>query len=178
MPDRCDNGSVGVIVSNEAGQFLLFDRATPPVGAAPPAGHVDGHDSWDAAARAEVAEETGLTVGTIRLITGGWRPNVCRRKPGRAGYGHEWRVYWAYVTGQPLNPSARETRNMRWVPESRLQQLANLTAAYARGRLSAERFAQAPGIEPVWVRWLANAGLILMSPPDLVEIEFLAARRP
>ena len=172
-PRRCDNTSVGVLIWH-GGRLLVFDRATFPPGVAPAAGHVDEHGGWEAAARAEVAEETGLMVTRLTRLGGGWRANRCRREPGPRGTGHHWRVYEAAVTGD-LAPSARETRNMRWVARRDLQILALRTAAYASGRLTAAEFAADPGIEPVWVRWLHDAGIVgsLIGQEDLTEIDRL-----
>jgi len=165
---RCDNTSVGVIIADGYGNYLLFDRNTFPPGTAPPAGHVDGHGSYEDAARAEVQEETGLTVISLAYITGGWRDNKCRRAPGPAGTGHEWRVYLATVAGD-LDPSPRETRNARWLNRDDMQSLACQTAWHAQG------LRDEPGIEPVWVQWLADSGLVVMHPHSLAQIDRIAA---
>ena len=171
MPQPCDNRSVGVIITDGHGKYLLFDRATFPPGTAPVAGHVDDHGSYEAAAFAEVREETGLEVRTLRLVTGGWRDNKCRRAPGPKGTGHQWQVYEATVTGD-LRPSLRETRNARWLPRVALQALTVQTSWHARGLRST------PGIEPVWVQWLIDAGLgVVLHPTALADIDRLAAGR-
>jgi 8-oxo-dGTP pyrophosphatase MutT (NUDIX family) len=171
---RCDNTSAGVIIRDAGGRFLVFDRNTFPAGTAPAAGHVDGHGGFGLAARAEVTEELGLTVTSLRQVTGGWRPNLCRRGPGPRGAGHLWAVYLAETTGV-LRPSPRETRNARWLTAGGLQALAARTAAFARGRLAAADFARLPGIEPVWVQWLADARIIATGPADLAVIDAAAA---
>ena len=170
-PRGCDNTSVGVLIWH-GGRLLVFDRAAFPPGVAPAAGHVDEHGGWEAAARAEVAEETGLTVTRLTRLAGGWRANRCRRETGPRGTGHHWEVYEAAVTGD-LVPSARETRNMRWAAPRDLQILALRTAAYACGRLTGAEFATDPGIEPVWVRWLHEAGIVDISEQDLTEVDRL-----
>lgn len=175
MPGRCDNASVGVLITDGDGRYLMFDRNTPPAGCAPCAGHVfDEHASYTDAARAEVAEELGLRAGHLTpLPAGGWRDNRCNRGPGPLGTGHQWRIYQAEVSGQ-LNPSPRETRNTRWLTLREIQRLADRTAAHAHGRISAGEFAAAPGIEPVWVAFLADLHLITMDPGDLEAIERVA----
>lgn len=172
----CDSTSVGVIVADGHGNYLLFDRATFPPGAAPPAGHVDDHGSYQAAAHAEVAEETGLTVVSLQYVTGGWRDNRCRRDPGPwpATIGHQWSVYLATVTGD-LQPSPRETRHARWLNRRDIQALSARTVEYAYGNVSAEDWLRSPGIEPVWVRWLSDAGLIVQSTDCEGAVELLAA---
>lgn len=186
----CDNASVGVLITDDQGRLLVFQRNTAPVGIAPPAGHVfDDHEvldaagnrdegaSYRAAAVAEVAEEVGLTVTGLELVTSGWRKNRCRRAPGPHGAGHDWRIYRATVTGD-LTPSARETQAVRWADRQELQALASRTLDYVWGSITDEEFAASPGIEPVWVQWLTEAGFITdRGTGDLEEIDrFLCYR--
>lgn len=185
----CDNTSVGVIIEDEAGRLLMFDRARFPIGTAPAAGHVDGHGGYEAAARTEVEEELGLTVVELTPAVhwshpdrrGMWRRNACRWHPGPRGVGHEWKVYHAVVTGE-LQPSAWETKNTRWIDRYDLPALADRTHAYAKGLISAAEFAASPGIEPVWVRFLVEAELLylddLTANDYLTAIDELAARPP
>jgi 8-oxo-dGTP pyrophosphatase MutT (NUDIX family) len=169
----CDNTSVGVIITNAAGDYLMFERATFPPGVAPVAGHVDTHGTVRDAAEAEVREEVGLTVVSLSEITSGWRNNRCRRLPGPRGVGHQWTVFHAVVTGD-LAPSVRETRNVRWIPAADLQALADRTSAYAFGFVTDADFAARPGLEPVWGQWLDAAGAIDLSPGELRNIDRLA----
>ncbi|MFI6802974.1 NUDIX hydrolase [Streptosporangium canum] len=173
-PEVCDHASVGVLITDEHGRHLMFDRAKPPAGCAPVAGHVDTHGDPERAARAEVAEEVGLTVTDLTQVTGGWRPNRCRRPVAASRQiGHHWTIYRATVAGD-LAPSADETRNARWLDTVQLQQLTDRTAAYARSELADAEFAQAPGIEPVWVWWLHVLGIVNVAETDLSRIEDLA----
>ena len=181
MSRRCDNRSVGVLITDAAGRYLMFDRNTFPPGVAGAAGHVDDHGSAEDAARAEVGEELGLTVAALTPVHLGWpwpvtfwRDNRCRRLPGRFGIGHRWQVYRADVAGT-LAPSARETRNVRWLTVAELQQLTDRTAAYAHGRITDVEFTEMPGIEPVWVAWLVAADLVAATPADLDVIDHVAA---
>jgi 8-oxo-dGTP pyrophosphatase MutT (NUDIX family) len=172
-PKVCDNAVVGVIITNTVGDHLMFDRATFPPGVAPVAGHVDTHGTLRQAAEAEVHEEVGLTVVSLLEVTSGWRNNRCRRLPGPRGVGHQWTVFRAVVTGT-LNPSARETRNARWVSRPDVLALCSRTSRYAAGDLTDAEFAEKPGIEPVWVRWLL-AGSTWLTDHDLGLIDQLAA---
>ena len=124
-----------------------------------------------------MAEELGLRVTGLTQVTGGWRSNACRRMTGPRGAGHLWVVYRAGVTGE-LAPSARETRNVRWMSAAELQEHADTTAAYAHGIITAAAFGARPGIEPVWVMWLADAGLVTATTHDLAAIENLAEASP
>lgn len=175
---RCDRASVGVLVTDEAGRLLMIERGTFPTGIAPVAGHLDDHGDPERAARAEVAEEVGLEVVELTQVTGGWRPNRCRRKVvGKAPAGHHWSVYRASVTGE-LAPSPRETRAVRWLEAAEVQELVDRTAAYARGELSEAEFGRAPGIEPVWVWWLHALGMVNIAEEDLALTENLTEQPP
>ncbi|SEP53372.1 NUDIX hydrolase [Amycolatopsis saalfeldensis] len=165
---RCDHAAVGVLISSPAG-LLVFERVRFPVGIAPVAGHVDQHGGPEQAARAEVAEEVGLTVTSLHLLTTAWRPNRCRR-PTSDRAGHHWSIYRAEVSGQ-IRPSTKEVRAPRWLSPEPLQQHAHRTAAYAAGRLSEEQFIAEPGLEPVWVRFLHELQLVTLPDDTLNLIE-------
>ena len=150
-----------MLISSPAG-LLVFERASPPAGIAPVAGHLDQHGGPEQAARAEVAEEVGLTVIWLRLMATAWRPNRCRR-PSNDRVGHHWWIFRAQASGE-LRPSAREVRAPRWLHPDQLQQYAHRTAAYAAGQLDQEQFTAEPGLEPVWVRFLHELQLVRL--PD------------
>ncbi|MFC1410482.1 NUDIX hydrolase [Streptacidiphilus sp. N1-12] len=173
----CDNTSVGVIITNAAGDYLMFDRATFPPGTAPAAGHVDTHGTFEDAARAEVEEELGLHVESLTVVAGGWRNNRCRRLPGPRGTGHRWKVYTATTSGD-LNPSTRETRNVRWIAAADLQDLADRTAAYARGDLAVQDFTANPGLEPVWALWLHSLHAITIDHADRPYLALATSQMP
>jgi len=159
MPTTCCNTSVGVIITDIAGRLLLIERADGR-GVAPVAGHaLDTHPSWADAARTEVAEEVGLTVTSLTDTgVGGWRPNQCGRDlPGLRGVGHEWRIYRADVSGA-LTPDPRETRGAAWYTLGQVQTLADATIQAAAGKHEDSR-----QLEPVWVEWLSDLGLITIS---------------
>ncbi|MFH8627503.1 NUDIX hydrolase [Streptomyces vietnamensis] len=164
----CDHTSVGVLISSPRG-FLLFERATPPTGLAPVAGHVDRHGSPERAARSEVAEEVGLTVTGLHPVLTQWRPNHCRRTP-TGPIGHQWWIFQAQVSGS-LRHSAREVRAPRWIDADQLQQYALRTAAYAEGQLCRKEFEQEPGLEPVWCHFLHALRLITMTSVALDRID-------
>ncbi|QYX76476.1 NUDIX hydrolase [Streptomyces akebiae] len=164
----CDHTSVGVLISSPGG-LLVFERATPPAGIAPVAGHVDQHGGPGQAARAEVAEEVGLAVTHLHLLLERWRPNRCRR-PTCQTVGHRWWIYQAQVSG-PIRPSDREVRDPRWIHPDQLQQHAHRTAAYAEGRISESEFTAKPGLAPVWVRFLHDLQLVTLAPEALDLID-------
>lgn len=171
MAPRCDNTAVGVIVTDQAGRMLtLLTRAQPPVGVAPVAGHVDGHGSPRLAAIAEVREEVGFDAVRLREVASGRRPNRCRR-PG--GSWHQWTIFRAEVTGT-MRPSADETRGARWYHPGEVQTLADRTAAHSRGHIAG--WDRDPGLEPVWVGWLAELGVVRMDRWWLDQVAKLASR--
>ncbi|MFD0371106.1 NUDIX domain-containing protein [Streptomyces sp. NPDC127114] len=155
----CDHTSVGALISPLEG-LLVFERATPPAGLAPVAGHIDQHGSPEQAARNEVAEEAGLTITRLHPLLTQWRPNHCRRD-ALGPVGHHWWIFEAQVSGT-LRPSAREVRSPRWLHPDQLQQHALRTAAYADGRLARQDFEREPGLEPVWCHFLHGLGLITL----------------
>lgn len=162
----CDHASIGVLITSPAG-LLVFERVRPPAGVAPVAGHVDQHGSPERAAHAEVAEEVGLAVTSLRLVLTAWRTNPCRR-PTADRVGHRWWIYRAEASGQ-IRPSADEVRAPRWRHPDQLQQLACSTVAYAEGQLSEEQFTANPGLEPVWVRFLHELHLVTL-PNDSLNL--------
>ncbi|MFC5188047.1 NUDIX hydrolase [Actinomadura harenae] len=160
---------MGVLISSPSG-LLVFQRATPPAGIAPVAGHLDQHPDLEHAARAEVAEEVGLTVVQLRPLLNQWRPNHCRRPPTGPAVGHHWSLFQAEVSGT-LAPCAREVRAPRWSSPDQLQRHALRTAAHAAGHLNRQQFQQRPGLEPVWCRFLRTLGLITLPSTVLDRIE-------
>lgn len=161
----CDHAAVGVLISSPAG-LLVSERVRFPAGIAPVAGHVDQLGGPEQAACAEVSEDVGLTVTSLQLVTSVWRHNRCRR-PVRNRVGHQWSIYRAEASGQ-IRPAPQETRAPRWLPPGQLQQHARRTAACAKGQPSDEQFAAAPGLEPVWVRFLHQLGLVTV-PDDVLD---------
>ncbi|RCV56014.1 NUDIX domain-containing protein [Marinitenerispora sediminis] len=183
----CDLQRVGVLVRNADDEYLMFERAAPPAGVAPAAGHLNGHGSFTAAARAKVFEVLGLTAVGLERLASGFQPDRCRRDvpPGRLP-GHEWHVYRARIAGE-LAWSKREVHRPRWMGRAQLQSLAERTGSHARDRLrehtvGADRVLRAdaerePGLAPVWVHWLAEAGVI-RPVADMAAVRALSAVPP
>lgn len=89
--------SVGAIIKNEKGEYLVQYRLKEPRGLAMPAGHVDEGESVLEALRREVYEETGLEVLSAKEVYRGSFPSprgVCHDA-------HEWWAYEVEVSGTP-----------------------------------------------------------------------------
>jgi ADP-ribose pyrophosphatase YjhB (NUDIX family) len=169
----CDGTSVGVIITNGSDEYLMVERTTSPVGIAPPARHVDGHGSASDIAYAQARDAAGVEVAWLATVAATWRDNICQRQPGPQGTGHHWTVYSGLVDDTAATAAARPT-GARWYSRHEVQNLAERTAAYATGEISAAEFTAAPGIEPVWVDWLCRAQVITMSAWDRDNIDALA----
>ena len=149
MARLCDNKSVGMLVWKD-GKLLLIERAKPPYGFAPPAGHVDEFGSFEEAARQELKEEVGLDVVDLQLIGEGRKENQCRRE-GRSW--HYWKIY-NVETGGSLERSLDETKQVGWYTKDEIIKLAERTRQYIAGNINDKDWNNNPGIEPVWVEWL------------------------
>lgn len=192
-PNMCDTESVGIIVEYADGDILIADRTITPWGAACPAGHAAGHGNpapkpgvpdqpaHRAAAVGELVEEVGLRSRPedLELVAHGWRDNRCGRglRPG-APEGHWWNVYRTRLWTGEVQVAPDEVTNARRVTPDQLQELVKRTIDLAHGRIAAEEFRARPGIEPVWVQWLRDAGYVRVANPDLKAVETLAATAP
>ncbi|RCV49723.1 NUDIX domain-containing protein [Marinitenerispora sediminis] len=169
---RCCGSSIGVIIRDEHGRYLMIERGWWPVGHAPVAGHVyDQHADPVAAALAEVEEEVGLTVVDLKPVLGPVHlPNLCASLPAEPTPGHTWWVVEATVTGT-LRPAEGETKGARWYTPGQVQALAQRTIDHARGVVGTEEFTAHPGLEAVWIDLLHRASHL-----EVAEEDLLAAR--
>lgn len=115
---------VSVFVRDEQGRMLLQLRS-PSVAVYPncwdqaAGGHVDAGQTYDQAARNELAEETGLKNVTLTTL-GTFRTNT--KENGRSINQFE-RVYLAHVSGNvELRPEAAEVSSLQWFTPAALQQ--------------------------------------------------------
>jgi 8-oxo-dGTP pyrophosphatase MutT (NUDIX family) len=133
----CDHQCVGAFIRNDAGETLLFKRATFPFAIAGPAGHCDG-DPADLAVIKEVQEEIGLEVVYQELLTQFWHKARCRRRFASTP-GHYWQFFKCLVRGE-LHASVRETQpdSLRWHSSAEVVQLLNQTRAYLDGKMDCE----------------------------------------
>lgn len=160
-PKKCDNTSVGVIISNRIGEILLLERAKFPFGIAAPAGHIDDHGSPQQAAVDEVQEEVGLVINSDDLqdtsINERRVENMCRR------IGGDHHIWWVYETNKfagELIPSADETKGARWYSLAEVQRLADRTRSYLAGEISEDEWQNKPGLEDLWLEFLLELGYV------------------
>ncbi len=155
LPEPCNNGSVGVLVTRRRPggdgerELLLIERLKVPYGFAPPAGHPERGETAPVTAEREVGEEVGLRGLVLSALSdpgvNGHYRNACRRPGG--GY-HFWLFYEAEVPSSVrVSASPAETKSHRWVTRAELQGLADLTAAASPEEQRTPGF---KGLEPVW----------------------------
>ncbi len=152
---KCDHTSVGMLVWRE-GSLLLIERKKPPFGFAPPAGHIDGDNSFEESAKRELEEEVGLEAQNIKLLTEGRKENICRRE---GGSWHYWKIYQIEVFGE-VKRSNDETKQAIFCKKDDLLLLAVKTEEYVRGDISHDDWEKSPGLEPVWYEWLKELKII------------------
>jgi len=155
MSKLCDNKSVGMLVWRDD-KLLLIERKKPPFGFAPPAGHVDGDKSFEAAAERELKEEVGLKTNGIELLIEGRKNNLCRRENGSW---HYWKIYKIDANGE-IKRSDDETKQANFYDQDILLSLANKTEKYLRGDITQNNWESSPGLEPVWYEWLKELKII------------------
>jgi len=157
MPKKCDNTSVGLIIKDKDGRFLLNERLKFPPGWAPPAGHLDGDDFKTGLVR-EVKEEVGLDVLKYKLVLDQKFDNHCSREGGW----HHWQVYKAVEWQGEIALAEGEIKNKKpwWVSRVELIGLVERTEAYVRGKISDEEWQKNPGLEVVWYEIFKILGII------------------
>ncbi len=151
----CDHKSVGMIIRRND-KILLIERRKPPFGFAPPAGHIDDKGSFENAAKEEVKEEVGLSATKLKLLAEGKKNNPCRRE---GGSWHFWKIYQVDTEGD-VKPSRDETKQAGWFTLDQIKSLAQRTERYLAREIPEEKWQVSPGIEPVWLGWFKELGII------------------
>lgn len=127
--------SVGAIIKNKNGQYLLIDRMKEPLGFAGLAGHIDEGESPLESLIREIKEESGLSViGTPKLLLEeelNW--NSCSKGINS----HYWYLYECDVEGQVVE-NTRETKSIGWYNKNQISEL---------------------NLEPVWNYWYNKINL-------------------
>ncbi|HAR99894.1 MAG: NUDIX hydrolase [Candidatus Moranbacteria bacterium GW2011_GWC2_37_73] len=151
----CDHKSVGMIVRNDE-KILLIERMKPPYAFALPAGHIDGHESFEEMAKIELFEETGLVAKSLKLLIEGRKENPCRRINGNW---HYWKIFEVEAEGE-VERSLFETKQIKWVNMDEMKNIALRTEDYRAGKISEEKWKKNPGLEPVWHDWMKELKII------------------
>lgn len=158
--EPCNNTSVGVVAVCDR-TLLLIERANPPYGWAPPAGHVEDGEPYRVAAARELWEEVGLEIDPYRLryLTSSQVDNQCCRPKG---LWHYWEVYEAPASAvtRVARRSEEETSAMAWVGFDRLDELMAVSAHHLATGADSEVWRAQPGLEPVWMTLLGNMGML------------------
>lgn len=154
MDQVCDHKSVGMIVRKDD-KILLIERKKAPFGFAPPAGHLDG-DTFDHSAIRELEEEVGLETNEIKLLIEGRKENKCRRDGGNW---HYWKIYEVKTNGE-INRSESETKQASWFTLEQIKLLIEKTNKYLSKEISESEWIQSPGLEPIWMEWFKELGII------------------
>jgi len=136
--------------------LLLIERKKPPFGFAPPAGHVDGDNSFEESAQRELKEEVGLDTKNIKLLIEGRKDNPCRRE---GGSWHYWKIYKIEAIGE-IKRSEDETKQANFYKKDDLLLLATKTEKYLHGNIEQSDWEKSPGLEPVWYEWLKELKII------------------
>lgn len=155
MTKKCDNKSVGMLVWRED-SLLFIERKKPPFGFAPPAGHIDGDNSFEESAKRELKEEVGLETQNLKLLIEGRKENPCRRE---GGSWHYWKIYQIEATGE-IKRSEDETKQAIFYKKEDLLLFASKTEKYLRGDIEQNDWEKSPGLEPVWYEWLKELKII------------------
>ncbi len=155
MNKICDHKSVGMLVWRD-GELLLIERAKFPFAFAPPAGHLDGNESFEEMAKIELFEEVGLVAKSLKLLGEGRKENPCRRIDGTW---HFWQIFEVEVEGE-LNRSLSETKQIGWFDVGEIKKLAERTEEYETGKISEDDWKKNPGLEKVWCEWLKELKII------------------
>ncbi len=114
--------SVGAIIKNKEGKYLLIDRLKPPFGFACPAGHVDEGEDWETAIIREVTEETGLVTVSVKQIGFDYDSDIPQEKCSRGiGY-HLWNFYEVETTGN-LIFKYDEVKSIDWYTPEQIKEL-------------------------------------------------------
>jgi ADP-ribose pyrophosphatase YjhB (NUDIX family) len=152
---KCDHTSVGMLVWND-NKLLLIERKKFPYGFAVPAGHVDGDETFEIAARRELGEEVGLQALELKLILDMRKDNPCRRE---GGTWHHWKLYRVDVAGE-LSRSLEETKQARWFTVDEVKVLAKRTESYINKEIPEDEWEKSPGLEPVMYELFKELAII------------------
>ncbi len=110
--------SVGAIIKRN-GKYLIMDRVFPPHGFSFVSGHVEKNQTPEQALKAEVKEESGLTLTKYKKII-----NKKFLKFDRDSFhnGHYWYIYTCTANGK-VKKYDHEAKSMRWYSKKQIKKL-------------------------------------------------------
>jgi len=155
MSKLCDHTSVGMLVW-ENNKLLLIERRKPPFGFAPPAGHIDGDNSFEESAQRELREEVGLGIKKLQLLIEGRMDYPCRREDGNW---HYWKIFQV-ETNDDIKINLDEVKQANFYAKDDLLTFSIKTEKYLRGDIKQNDWEKSPGLELVWYEWLKKLNII------------------
>lgn len=126
--------SVGALIT-KSDQYLLIDRATPPLGFAGIAGHIDKEETEKEALIREVKEESGLKVENYKLL---FEEELDWNWCSKGATCHYWYLFSCQVSGK-IRKNPVETKSIGWYTKDEIKKLT---------------------LEPVWHYWFKKLNLI------------------
>ena len=153
MTPTCDNKSVGIILKNSNGEYLILLRKSNPKVYAFLASHVDVHGGSVETAKEEVQKEAGASGVMLKLLLNKDYPNPC----SRGGTHHLWNVFEGIYNG-PTSDS--DAGSVFWKTSDEIKKLIERTKSYNRGKIFQEDWERNPGLEDVWINILEDARIL------------------
>jgi ADP-ribose pyrophosphatase YjhB (NUDIX family) len=119
--------SVGAIIKNDKGEYLLIDRLKPPFGFACPAGHIDEGELSHKSVIREVEEETGLKIDSLKYLNKyDYRcyDDIPMETCSRGVSVHNWALYEVTVTSyDDIILKKDEVKSIGWYSPEQIQGL-------------------------------------------------------
>ena len=113
--------SVGAVIKNSKGEYLMLYRLVKPIGLAMPAGHVESGEEPGDAIRREVLEETGIRVINM---TRRWE-QIVSVGCSRGILTHIWHVFEVKsYQGEPELKEPRKHKFVRFMSPDEIRQYA------------------------------------------------------
>ncbi len=131
--------SVGAVIKDGKGKFLLIDRKNPPYGFAGVAGHVDEGEDYLTAFFREVREESGLRVV---MYDRKFREEIVNNTCKRGVSVHYWYLFECFCKGK-IRIEKSGAKSIGWYSKEEVRQMA-----------------REKKLEPVWEYWFRKLGVI------------------
>lgn len=149
----CDNKSVGMILKNSEGKYLVILRKTSPKVYACPASHVDVHGGSVEIAKEELPKEAGISDVKLSLVLQKDYPNPC----SRGGKHHLWSVFEGIYDG-PISDS--DAGKVSWKTAEEIKELSERTEMHREGKISQDDYEKDPGFEDVWINIFRDLNIL------------------